>query len=78
MNNLVKVTRNYQITVPATVREKLGIKEGDLVRIVYDESEGVAKIMPVKKKRITVRLGRKISVEEIEELIEEALNEATS
>jgi len=78
VNNLVKVTRNYQITVPATVREKLGIKEGDLVRIVYDESEGVAKIMPVKKKRITVRLGRKISVEEIEELIEEALNEATS
>ena len=78
MNNLVKVTRNYQITVPATVREKLGIKEGDLVRIVYDESEGVAKIMPVKKKRITVRLGRKISVEEIEKLIEEALNEATS
>jgi len=78
VNNLVKVTRNYQITVPATVREKLGIKEGDLVRIVYDESEGVAKIMPVKKKRITVRLGRKISVEEIEKLIEEALNEATS
>ena len=78
MNSLVKVTRNYQITVPATVREKLGIREGDLVRIVYDESEGVAKIVPVRKKRITVRLGRKVRVEEIERLVEEALDEATS
>jgi len=78
VNSLVKVTRNYQITVPATVREKLGIREGDLVRIVYDESEGVAKIVPVRKKRITVRLGRKVRVEEIERLVEEALDEATS
>ena len=59
VNNLVKVTRNCQVTIPATVREKLGIKEGNLVRIIYDEPEGIAKIVPVRKKRITVRLGRK-------------------
>ena len=78
MSGIVKVTRNYQVTIPAIVRNKLGIKEGDLVKVVYDESEGVAKIIPIKRKRITVRLGKKISVEEIEELIEETLNEATS
>ena len=78
MSEVVKVTRNYQVTIPAIVRDKLGIKEGDLVRIVYDESEGVAKIIPIRRKRTTVRLGRKISVEEIERLIEEALDEATT
>ena len=78
VSGIVEVTRNYQVTIPAVVRDKLGIKEGDLVRVVYDESERVAKIIPIKKRRITVRLGRKISVEEIEELIEETLNEVTS
>jgi len=33
MKNLIKVTRNYRITIPAYVREKLGIKIGDLVSI---------------------------------------------
>jgi len=78
MNNLIKVTRNYQITIPADVRRRLNISEGDFIKIVYDESEGVAKIIPVKRKRTTVKLGRKISVEEIEKIVEEALNEATS
>lgn len=78
MKNLIKVTRNYQITIPADVRRRLNISEGDFIEIVYDESEGVAKIIPVKRKRTTVKLGRKISVEEVEKIIEEVLNEATS
>jgi len=78
MKNLIKVTRNYQITIPADVRRRLNISEGDFIEIVYDESEGVAKIIPVKRKRTTVKLGRKISVEEVEKIIEEVLNEVTS
>jgi len=78
MKNLIKVTRNYQITIPADVRRRLNINEGDFIEIVYDESEGVAKIIPVKRKRTTVKLGRKISVEEMEKIIEEVLNEVTS
>lgn len=78
MRDLVKITRNFQVTIPVTVRERLGVREGDIVRIVYDEDEKVAKIIPVKRKRITVRLGRRVSVEEIEKIIEEALDEATS
>jgi AbrB family looped-hinge helix DNA binding protein len=41
-----KVTRNGQITLPASVRRNLGIEEGDLVEIeVIDEK---AVIMPKK------------------------------
>jgi len=78
MERVVKVTRNYQVTLPATVRNKLGIKVGDLVKVVYDDEEGVAKIVPLRKHRVTVRLGRKITVEEIERLAGEFLDEATT
>jgi AbrB family looped-hinge helix DNA binding protein len=41
-----KVTRHGQITLPASVRERLGIEEGDLVEIeVVDER---AVLMPKK------------------------------
>ncbi len=78
MEEIVKVTRNYQVTIPATIRAKAGINEGDIVKIIYDEREGVIKIIPLRKKRTTIRIGRRISVEEIEEAIEEMMNEATS
>jgi len=29
----VKVTRNYQVTIPEAVRKRLGIREGDYVSI---------------------------------------------
>jgi AbrB family looped-hinge helix DNA binding protein len=32
----VRVTRNFQIAIPAEVREKLDIEEGDLVDITKD------------------------------------------
>jgi len=78
LEEIVKVTRNYQVTIPATIRAKAGINEGDIVKIIYDEREGVIKIIPLRKKRTTIRIGRRISVEEIEEAIEEMMNEATS
>ncbi|MEL9941166.1 MAG: AbrB/MazE/SpoVT family DNA-binding domain-containing protein [Ignisphaera sp.] len=78
MEEIVKVTRNYQVTIPASIREKVEIREGDLVKIVYDEKENVIKITPLKRKRLTIRAGRRISVEEIEEAIEEIMFEATS
>ncbi len=75
---IVKVTRNYQVTIPAVVRSKAGIREGDLVEVWFDEREGVIKIAPVRRKRLTIRLGRRVTVEEIEEGVEEFLDEATS
>jgi len=32
----------------------------------------------MRKKRLTIKLGRDVSIEEIEEIVEEFLNEATS
>ncbi|MEM0445198.1 MAG: AbrB/MazE/SpoVT family DNA-binding domain-containing protein [Nitrososphaerota archaeon] len=74
----VKVTRNYQVTIPSSVRSKADIREGSIVKVVYDEAEGVIKIIPLKRRRMTIRLGRKVTVEEIEEAVEEMLDEATS
>jgi AbrB family looped-hinge helix DNA binding protein len=65
-----------KITIPATIRAKIGIREGDVVKVVYDEHEGVIKIIPLKKRRTVFRIGRSISVEEIEEAVEIMMNEA--
>ena len=75
---LVKVTRNYQVTIPAPVRDEAGLREGDIVEVLYDKEEGVIKIIPKRRKRLTIRLGRSISVEEIESAVEESLEEATA
>lgn len=66
----VKVTRNYQVTIPAAVREALGIREGDYVE--FELQDGVAVLRPVRRKWSTVRLGRRLSVEEIEEIASRA------
>jgi hypothetical protein len=48
------------------------------LRVVYDENEGVIKLIPLKSKRLTISLGRRISIEEIEEVSKEILDEATT
>ncbi len=69
-----KVTQNYQVTIPSGVREKAGIKVGDVVAVEYDERRGVIKIKPPwKGKRRTARLGRRLTVQEIEVSIEKGM-----
>ncbi len=41
-----KVTRHGQITLPASVREQLGIEEGDIVEIEVEDERAV--LMPKK------------------------------
>jgi len=76
--DIVKVTRNYQLTIPSRVRAKVSIKEGSRVKVIYDSNEGVIKVIPVKRKRLTVKLGKKITVEDIENVASDMLNETTS
>jgi AbrB family looped-hinge helix DNA binding protein len=78
MEQIVKVTRNFQVTIPAVIRDKIGLKEGDIVKVIYDEREGVIKIVPIKRKRTTIKLGKSISVEEIEKAIEGMMSEAVT
>ncbi|MCU7787600.1 AbrB/MazE/SpoVT family DNA-binding domain-containing protein [Pyrobaculum sp. 3827-6] len=72
----VKVTRNYQITIPAGYRKKLGIKIGDVVTI-YMEGDRLV-LVPAKRRRITFKAGRTVNVEELERAVEKALDEAVS
>jgi AbrB family looped-hinge helix DNA binding protein len=41
MSELSKVTRNGQITLPATIRRKLGIEEGDVVEMSIEDEKVV-------------------------------------
>ena len=64
----VKVTRNYQITIPASIRSKIDIKEGDILEVYLNGDEIV--LRKVKSDRPRIRLGKKLSLEDIERAIE--------
>lgn len=70
----VKVTRNYQVTIPAEIRSKIGLKEGEEVEIHLDES-GRILIERIKTRRKTLRCGRKLFPEEINKIIEKGILE---
>jgi len=71
-----KVTRNYQITIPREIRESAEIEEGDTVALEYREAENLILIkLPRKGRRSTLRLGRSLTVEEIESSIERGIRE---
>lgn len=68
----VKVTRNYQITIPYEVRKKLNINVGDKL-IVYIEGDKIV----IKKKKgdiasLGLSLGKKFTDKYVNEVIREA------
>ena len=73
----VKVTRNFQVTIPSEIREKLGIKEGDYVEVTLDESNGTIIIKPYIRKWTTIRLNKKVGQEDIDKAVGEALNDSS-
>ena len=71
----VKVTRNYQVTIPASIRNRLGIHEGDILEFyVEDDRIIIKKVLTVRPR---IKLGRKLTIEEIERDIERGLNESS-
>jgi len=46
----VKVTRNYQVTIPEDIRRRLGIEEGNYISIeTFNETSAIIKrIIPVE------------------------------
>ncbi len=46
MQKIVKVTRKGQTTIPAEIREKLGIKEGDDLAVEIVDQQVVFKRIP--------------------------------
>lgn len=70
-----KVTRGYQVTIPEEVRSKTNIKVGDRLIVEYNDATNTISIRVPARERKTMRLGRDITIEEIEESIEKGLND---
>ena len=72
-----KVTRNYQVTIPAEVRSKASVDRGDVLQIEYDESSGTIRLLPPRRgARRVVRLGRRIGLKDIEAAIAAGMRES--
>ncbi len=71
----VKVTRNFQVTIPAEIREVIGLREGDYLDVTLDENNRIIMVKIPYRKRKTLRAGRKLTPEEIEKIIVEGLEE---
>ena len=72
---VVRVTRNYQITIPAEVRRRLGIKAGD--RVVEVEGDKIV-IRKASGGLPRIRLGLRLTPEEIDRLVEEGAARCSS
>ncbi|WP_054849262.1 AbrB/MazE/SpoVT family DNA-binding domain-containing protein [Vulcanisaeta sp. JCM 14467] len=64
----VKVARNFQVTIPAGIKERLGIRVGDVL-LVYVEGDKIVFRKPSNERRKLI-FGRKLTLEDIETGIE--------
>ena len=72
---VTKVTRNYQITIPAEIRKVLGIKQGEYLTVELRGDEIIIRKAEVEWPSID--LGRDFTPEEIEKNAEKILKEAS-
>lgn len=68
---LVRVSRRFQITIPAEIRRRLSIREGDYVDVELNEREEVIIVRPCRRKRGMLRFNRGLSRKQIDEAVEE-------
>ena len=69
------MSRSYQVTIPKEVREVVKVKEGDYLEVYVDE-RGRIVMEKLKRERTRFTSGRRLTPEEIEELIARGLGEA--
>ncbi len=69
------MTRSFQVTIPREVREVLGIRVGDYLNVYVDE-RGRIVMEKVRTVRRTLRSGRPLTPEEIDELVAKGLGES--
>jgi AbrB family looped-hinge helix DNA binding protein len=68
----VKVTRNYQVTIPAAVREKLGVAVGDILVADVQDSKVTFEKKSSDISKLRIRLNRKIDWQDVEGAVREA------
>lgn len=75
---MVKVTRKHQVTLPKEVREKLGIRIGDLLRVKVKDGKVILEpVVPRTRNPVDDMLnlvGEPISIDAVK-LVEESWNE---
>ena len=70
-DNIVKVTNRGMITIPASLRKKYGLRDGDQVIVVEDE--GILKIIPLES--IESLQNRSITIKEMLEILKRSREE---
>ncbi len=60
----VKVARNYQVTIPVSIRERLRIKEGDVLVVYIEDDRIVFRKLSDTRKRHT--FSRRLTLKDIE------------
>jgi len=73
----VKVTRSFQVTIPREVREALGIRVGDYLRVYLDD-KGRIVMEKISASRRTLRAGKLLTPEDIDELVAKGLGESVA
>ncbi|MHB1907810.1 MAG: AbrB/MazE/SpoVT family DNA-binding domain-containing protein [Nitrososphaerales archaeon] len=68
----VKVTRNFQVTLPAEARGKLGVKVGDVLVADLQESKIVLEKKSADITKLRIRLRTKTDWKKVEATIREA------
>jgi len=68
----VKITRNYQTTIPADIRNKLGIKIGDRLIVHIDKDRIIMEKPKGDITKISIKLDRNIDAEYVEKTIRDA------
>ena len=71
----VKVTRNYQITIPKAIAERARIKVGDKIIVIYDGKEIVLKRGESIKRLNGILTSRGKSSDNLDYEIREAIDE---
>ncbi|MHA1979344.1 MAG: AbrB/MazE/SpoVT family DNA-binding domain-containing protein [Candidatus Hodarchaeales archaeon] len=71
LDGLVKVTNRGMITIPANLRKKYGLKDGD--RVIVIEDEGMLRIVPVES--IESLQNRALTTKEMMEILKRSREE---
>lgn len=68
----VKVTRNYQVTIPASARKNLGVKVGDVLVADAEDNRIVFHKKSSDITKLRIRLNKKIDWKDVEATVREA------
>jgi AbrB family looped-hinge helix DNA binding protein len=69
----IKVTTDFRITIPSSIRNKINLKEGDILEIYLNGEEIIIRKAKIERPRI--RLCKKLTLEDIEKAIQRGEDE---